>query len=213
MSIYEEKPEQLQPNKQVMQDDEFEINPYIDLTDVLNSNVDFDDSVIYFNEDIGEQSLVDIMIKFRSLLKHRDSEDYIGDKNKPINLVLNSPGGDIHEMMGMVDYLNSLKQKVNIIIRGKAFSAAAVVLTCTSGQRMASQNSTIMFHQPRSMMEGKLTDVTATVDFVKRIEQRVYDLLASKTKKDQEWWKDNMRSDLYLTAQEAKDLGVIDIII
>jgi len=213
MSIYEERPARPEPEEKRNHDDDFEINPYIDLTDVLNSNVDFDDSVIYFNEDIGEQSLVDIMIKFRSLLKHRDSEDYIGDKNKPINLVLNSPGGDIHEMMGMVDYLNSLKQKVNIIIRGKAFSAAAVVLTCTSGQRMASQNSTIMFHQPRSMMEGKLTDVTATVDFVKRIEQRVYDLLASKTKKDVEWWKDNMRSDLYLSADEAKEIGVIDIVI
>ena len=53
MSIYEERPEKPIPNKQVIQEDDFEINPYIDLTDVLNSYVDFDDSVIYFNEDIG----------------------------------------------------------------------------------------------------------------------------------------------------------------
>ena len=211
MSIYEERPTKPEPKKQI--DDDFELNPYIDLTDVLNSYVDFEDSVIYFNEDIGSSAIIDLMIRFRSLLKYRESEDYKGDKNKPINLVLNSPGGDIHEMMGLVDYINSLKQPVNIIVRGKAFSAAAVVMVCASGQRMASQNSTIMFHQPRSMMEGKLTDVTATVDFVKRIEQAVYTLLAEKSKKDAQWWKDNMRSDLYLTAQEAKDLGIIDIII
>ncbi len=213
MSIYEEKPEQLQPNKQVMQDDEFEINPYIDLTDVLNSYVDFEDAVIYFNDDIGQNTIIDLMIRFRSLLKYRESEDYKGPIDKPINLVLNSPGGDIHEMMGLIDYINSLRQPVNIIVRGKAFSAAAVVLACTSGQRMVSVNSTIMFHQPRSMMEGKLTDVSATLEYVHKIEQSVYELLAGRSNKDAIWWKDNMRSDLYLSADEAKEIGVIDVVI
>ena len=213
MSIYEERPEKLIPNKQVIQEDDFEINPYIDLTDVLNSYVDFDDSVIYFNEDIGERTIVDLMIRFRSLLKYRDSEDYKGNIEKPINLVLNSPGGEIHEMMGLVDYIDSLKQPVNIIVRGKAFSAAAVVLASTTGQRMMSVNSTIMFHQPRSMMEGKLTDVVATIDYVNKIEQSVYSLLAARSNKDAIWWKDNMRSDLYLSAEEAKEIGVIDIVI
>jgi ATP-dependent Clp endopeptidase proteolytic subunit ClpP len=213
MSIYEERPDKVIPNKQVMQDDEFEINPYIDLTDVLNSYVDFYDSVIYFNDDIGERTIVDLMIRFRSLLKYRDSEDYTGNIEKPINLVLNSPGGEIHEMMGLIDYIDSLKQPVNIIIRGKAFSAAAVVLASTTGQRMMSVNSTIMFHQPRSMMEGKLTDVVATIDYVNKIEQSVYNILAARSNKEASWWKDNMRSDLYLSAEEAKELGVIDIII
>ena len=116
-------------------------------------------------------------------------------------------------MMGMIDYINSLKQPVNIIVRGKAFSAAAVVLACAPGQRMCSGNSTIMFHQPRSMMEGKLTDVAATLEYVHKIENTVYELLASRSKKDKEWWKDHMRSDLYLSAEEAKEIGVIDIVI
>ena len=209
-NIYEERPE---PKTEIMHDDDFEINPYIDLTDVLNSYVDFNDSVIYFNDDIGDRTIVDLMIRFRSLLKYRDSADYKGKVNAPINLVLNSPGGEIHEMMGLIDYIDSLKQPVNIIVRGKAFSAAAVILASTSGQRMASANSTIMFHQPRSMMEGKLTDVAATLEYVHKIEQSVYDLLASRSKKDAAWWKDNMRSDLYLSADEAKEIGVIDIVI
>ena len=211
MSIYEERPEP--KNQAVQQEDDFEINPYIDLTDVLNSYVDFDDSVIYFNEDIGERTIVDLMIRFRSLLKYRDSEDYKGNIEKPINLVLNSPGGEIHEMMGLVDYIRSLKQPVNIIVRGKAFSAAAVVLASTTGQRMASRNSTIMFHQPRSMMEGKLTDVSATLEYIQKIEQSVFNLLAKKSNKDVAWWKDNMKSDLYLSAEEAKEIGVIDNVI
>jgi ATP-dependent Clp endopeptidase proteolytic subunit ClpP len=210
MNIYEETPI---PKNQPTSVNENEINPYIDLTDVLNSYVDFNDSVIYFNEDIGENTIIELMIKFRSLLKFRESDDFNGNIDAPINLVLNSPGGEIHEMMGLVDYINSLKQPVNIIVRGKAFSAAAVVLATTTGQRMASINSTIMFHQPRSMMEGKLTDVVATIEYINKIEQSVYSLLASKTKKEASWWKDNMNSDLYLSADQAKDLGVIDIII
>ena len=210
MSIYEERPE---TKKQELQSDEYEINPYIDLTDVLNSYVDFYDSVIYFNDDIGERTIVDLMIRFRSLLKYRDSEDYTSNLDEPINLVLNSPGGEIHEMMGLIDYINSLSQPINIIVRGKAFSAAAVVLASASGQRMASANSTIMFHQPRSMMEGKLTDVAATLEYVHKIEQSVYNLLANKSNRDAIWWKDNMRSDVYLTAEEAKEIGVIDIVI
>ena len=210
MSIYEERPE---PKKQPVQEDNFEINPFVDLTDILNSSVDFNDSVIYFNDDIGDRTIVDIMIRFRSILKYRESDEYTGSPEAPINLILNSPGGEIHEMMGLIDYINSIKPPVNIIVRGKAFSAAAVVLASTSGKRMISNNSTIMFHQPRSMMEGKLTDVAATLEYVHKIEHTVYELLASKSKKDAKWWKDHMRSDLYLSAQEAKEIGVIDIII
>ena len=84
--IYDDKPA---PKQQVIQEDDFEINPYVDLTDVLNSYVDFDDSVIYFNDDIGERTIVDLMIRFRSLLKYRDSKEYRGKQDAPINLVLN----------------------------------------------------------------------------------------------------------------------------
>ena len=70
-----------------------------------------------------------------------------------------------------------------------------------------------MFHQASSMISGKLTDVTATVEFVKKVEQDIYELLAKKTKKDAIWWKDNMRSDMFLTAEQALDIGVIDQII
>ncbi len=213
MNIYGDQPEPRKQEVHDVQEESFEVNPFVDLTDVLNSYVDFNDSVIYFSDDIGERTIVDIMIRFRSIIKYRESEDYNGSPEAPINLILNSPGGEIHEMMGFIDYINSIKPPVNIIIRGKAFSAAAVILASASGKRMASANSTIMFHQPRSMMEGKLTDVTATVDFVKQVEQDVYNLLAEKTKKDAIWWKDQMRTDMYLSSEQALDLGVVDQII
>jgi len=153
------------------------------------------------------------MMRIRHILNYRTGKEFKGNQTDPLNLMINSPGGDIHEMMGIVDYIESLDVKTNTICRGRAFSAASIILTCGTGVRMASKNSTIMFHQASSMISGKLTDVTATVEFVKKVEQDIYELLAKKTKKDAIWWKDNMRSDMFLSAEQALDIGVIDQII
>jgi ATP-dependent Clp endopeptidase proteolytic subunit ClpP len=190
-----------------------EVSPYVELNDILTSQLELDDSVVYLNDEIEGHTLFDLMIRIRRTLKYRQTKDFKGDPTGPINLMINSPGGDIHEMMGIVDYLRSLDVQVNTICRGKAFSAASIILTCGTGTRMVSKNSIIMFHQASSMISGKLTDVTATVDFVKQVEQDVYNLLAEKTKKDAEWWKDQMRTDMYLSSTQALELGVVDQII
>jgi len=210
MNIYDERPKQ-SPKKetQVVQDD----SPYIILNEILANQLEFDDSVVYLNDDIDNHTLFDLMIRVRRILKFRESKDFKGQLNDPINLMINSAGGCIHEMMGLIDYIGSLNVKVNTICRGKAFSAAAVILTCGTGTRMISRNSTIMFHQASSMIQGKLTDVTATVDFVKQVESGIYNILAGKTKHDSAWWNNSMRSDLYLTADKALELGVVDQII
>ena len=182
-------------------------SPYVELNEILANQVELDDAVIYLNDEIGEHTLFDLMIRIRRTLKYK------GPIDAPINLMINSPGGDIHEMMGIIDYLNSLSVKINTVCRGRAFSAASIILTCGTGNRMVSKHSTIMFHQASSMISGKMTDVTATVDFVKQVEGDIYKMLASKTKKDVAWWKDQMRTDMYLTSSQALELGVVDQII
>tara|TARA_R110000851_G_scaffold130701_1_gene264427 strand:- start:392 stop:1036 length:645 start_codon:yes stop_codon:yes gene_type:complete len=188
-------------------------SPYVELNEILANQVELDDAVIYLNDEIGEHTLFDLMIRIRRTLKYRKGLEYKGPIDAPINLMINSPGGDIHEMMGIIDYLNSLSVKINTVCRGRAFSAASIILTCGTGNRMVSKHSTIMFHQASSMISGKMTDVTATVDFVKQVEGDIYKMLASKTKKDVAWWKDQMRTDMYLTSSQALELGVVDQII
>ncbi len=209
--LYNERPNRQAPEEIItnMQ----EPSPYTELNEILANQIELDDSVIYLNDEIEGHTLFDLVIRIRRTLKFRQSKDFKGSQTDPINLMINSPGGDIHEMMGIIDYINSLDVKVNTICRGKAFSAASVILACGTGTRMVSKNSTIMFHQASSMISGKLTDVTATVDFVKQVEQDIYNLLAEKTKKDASWWKDQMRTDMYLTSNQALDLGVVDTII
>jgi ATP-dependent Clp protease protease subunit len=209
-NIYDERPRPQPATEQVTLP---ENSPYTELNEILANQIELDDSVIYLNDEIEGHTLFDLMIRIRRILKYRQSKEYTGEPTAPINLMINSPGGDIHEMMGIIDYIKSLDVRVNTICRGKAFSAASVILTCGTGTRMVSKNSTIMFHQASSMISGKLGDVTATVDFVKQVEQDVYNLLAEKTKKDAIWWKDQMRTDMYLSSEQALDLGVVDQII
>jgi len=209
MNMYDERPKQVKKETTESQEN----SPYVELNEILANQLEFNDSVIYLNDDINEHTLFDLMIRVRQILKYRKSKDYTGQLNDPINLMINSAGGDIHEMMGLIDYIGSLNVKVNTICRGKAFSAAAVILTCGTGVRMISRNSTLMFHQASSMISGKLTDVSNTVDFVRKVENDIYNILAGKSKHDMDWWKNQMRSDLYLTADKALELGVVDQII
>jgi ATP-dependent Clp protease protease subunit len=167
--------------------------------------LDLDDSIIYLIGEIGDYSLYDIMTRSRIILKNRKDGDL-----SPINLIINSQGGDLYEMMGIIDYITNLSVKVNTICRGSAMSAAAVILSCGTGERIASKHSTIMFHEASSFNMGKQSDLKANVKHVDTIEEMTNALLADKTKMDANWWKEKQRVDMYITAQEALELGVID---
>jgi ATP-dependent Clp protease protease subunit len=202
MSIYDEAVKK-QPLEEQLEGGKL----YEALHNQLGTGLDYKDSIIFINSEINDQSLSDLIIRMRSLLQHRK------DKDSPVNLMINSPGGDVHEMLGIIDYIESLDVKVNTICRGRAFSAAAIILTCGTGSRMMSKRSTVMFHQSSSFLGGKMSDITAYLDNVKTLEVSIYEMLASRTKKDAAWWKDNMKSDLYLSAEELLEIGVIDQII
>ena len=202
MSIYDEAEKKLPLEEQLEGGKLYEA-----LHNQLGTGLDYKDSIIFINSEINDQSLSDLIIRMRSLLQHRK------DKDAPVNLMINSPGGDVHEMLGIIDYIESLDVKVNTICRGRAFSAAAIILTCGTGSRMMSKRSTVMFHQSSSFLGGKMSDITAYLDNVKTLEISIYDMLASRTKKDAAWWKDNMKSDLYLSAEQLLEIGVIDQII
>ena len=206
MSIYDETPKKTIDKKSI--DD-----PHKEVSDALGNLLEFDDSVVYITGELSEYSLCELMIKVRALLKHRTSKDYKGDTDAPINLIINTNGGDVYEMLGIIDYIKNLDIKVNTICRGKAMSAGAVILACGSGQRMASKHSTIMFHEASSINVGKQSDQRANIKHVDNIENMSNTLLAEVTKKDVTFWKENTRTDLYLTAAEALELGVIDLVI
>ena len=203
MSIYDEKVKA----KETLED--IEDSPYTKVSEQLATLIDYDDSVIYLNDEITEMTTVDFMIKVRSIINNRTPET----KDDPINVVINSPGGDIYDMLGVIDYIESLSVKINTICRGKAFSAAAIILAHGTGTRMMSKRSSVMFHQSSSFLSGKMSDITAYVDNIKTLENTIYDLLGTKTKKDASWWREKMRTDFFLSPEQLVEYGVIDQII
>jgi len=208
MSMYEEPAtKQVAEVVEVADTDKGNGSLYEALHNQLATLVDYNDSIIFLNDEINDHTLTDLIIRMRSLLQNRT------DKKAPVNLMINSPGGDVHEMLGIIDYIESLEVKVNTICRGRAFSAAAIILACGTGTRMMSKRSTVMFHQSSSFLGGKMSDITAYLDNVKSLEKSIYDILAEKTNKDQQWWRENMKTDLYLTAEQLKEYNVIDSII
>ena len=134
-------------------------------------------------------------------------------KNDPINVVINSDGGDVYEALGMIDFMQSLNIKVNTICRGRAMSAAALLLCAGTGNRVASKNSTIMFHEISSGIYGKSSDMKANVQHTEKLEEILINIITSNSKRDSLFWKDKILKDYYLSPEEAIDLGIIDTII
>ena len=176
------------------------------LSNQLTMQVDLVSNVIFLNSEITDTTLTDLMIRVRSLLDNPQRPEVI-------NLMINSNGGDVIEALAIIDFIEALDVKVNVICRGRAHSAAAVILACGSGTRAVSRRSSVMFHQSYNYTEGKLTDTRAYIQMSERLESEIYDLLASKTRKDAAWWKDNMKTDLFLTTEQLLEYGVIDAIL
>ena len=172
--------------------------------------LDIESNIILVQDEISQGMVFDTISKVRLLRK-------INKDLKSVTILLNSPGGDVVETLALIDYIRTIKENegidTNIVCRGSAMSAAALLLACGTGLRAASKHSKVMVHQLSTMNFGKLEDVKSNAKFAEQLEDDCNTLMAEVTKKDKEFWKENQRSDYFLGAQEALELGIIDKII
>ena len=172
--------------------------------------LDIQDNIILVQDEISQGMVFDCISKVRLLRK-------INPELKSITLLLNSPGGDVVETLGLIDYIRTLKENenisTNIVCRGSAMSAAALLLACGTGLRAASKHSKVMVHQLSTMNFGKLEDIKSNAKFAEQLEDDCNNLMAEVTKKDKKFWKENQRSDYFLSAEESLKLGIIDKIV
>ena len=162
--------------------------------------LDIEDNIILVQDEISQGMVFDCISKVRLLRK-------INPELKSITLLLNSPGGDVRTLKDNEDI------STNIVCRGSAMSAAALLLSCGTGLRAASKHSKVMVHQLSTMNFGKLEDIKSNAKFAEQLEDDCNTLMAEVTKKDKEFWKENQRSDYFLSAEEALELGIIDKIV
>ena len=175
----------------------------------IDYGFNINDSIIYIHGDIVLGLLFDFVAKVRVILDNRPEER----KNDPITILLNSDGGDVYEALGIIDYIKGLPVKVNIIARGRAMSAAALMLACTTGTRAASKMTSIMVHEISSANQGKASDIRANADHLQELEDLTFDLLAQHSKMDSEFWRKNARKDFFFSSTKALEYGLIDTIL
>ena len=177
--------------------------------DEIDYGINIDDSIIYLHGDISMGTLFDLIAKTRIILKNRPEED----ADKPITILLNSNGGDVYEANGMVDYIESLDVKVNIIARGRALSAAALLLCSATGLRAASKSTVIMIHESSAEFAGRSSDIKANADHIDELETIFYKRLEELSNQNEDFWRKSCRKDFYMTAEKALELGLIDKVI
>ena len=171
--------------------------------------IDTKDNVIIIEGEIQSGMTFDVIAKSRLLTK-------LNGEVKTFNILLNTPGGDVIETLGLIDFMKSQEKqgiKYNIIVRGAAMSAGALLLACGTGSRMASKHSKTMVHQLSTIVVGKLSDVKSNAKFSEELESDCNQLMADCTKKDKEYWENISSNDYFISAQQALELGIIDKII
>ena len=136
------------------------------------------------------------------------------DAKKDIQIYLNSPGGSVYAGLGIYDTMQYINCDVATICTGMAASMGAVLMCAgEKGKRTALPHSRVMIHQPLGGAEGQASDIEITAREILKLKKELYDIIAKHSNQDYDKvYKDSDR-DYWMTAQEAKDYGMIDEIL
>ena len=136
------------------------------------------------------------------------------DKDKDISLYINSPGGSVTDGMAIYDTMQYIKCDVSTICMGMAASMGAFLLAAgAKGKGYALPNSTIMIHQPLGGSRGQATDVEIHTKFLLNTKEKLNTILSQRTGQPYDVVKENTERDNFMTADQAKDFGLIDHVI
>jgi ATP-dependent Clp protease protease subunit len=140
-------------------------------------------------------------------LIHLESED----PDKDINVYINSPGGDITSLFAIYDTMQYIKPDVSTIVMGQAASAAAVLLAAGArGKRYALPHSRVLIHQPHGQAGGQAVDIEIQAKEILRYRQLLDEILAEHTGQALDKVKKDTDRDFIMTAEQAKEYGIID---
>ena len=133
------------------------------------------------------------------------------DPDKDINLYVNSPGGSVTSGLAIYDTMQYVKPQVSTVCVGLAASMAAVLLAAgAKGKRYALPYSRVMIHQPAGGTSGQATDIEIQAREILRIKKITHEILARHTGQPVDRIEQDTERDYYMSAQEAKDYGIID---
>ena len=136
------------------------------------------------------------------------------DTDKDIQFYINSPGGSVSAGLAIYDTMQYIKPDVSTICIGMAASMGAFLLSSgAKGKRIALPNSEIMIHQPSGGSRGQATDIQIQAEQILKIKKRLNEILAANTGKSLKEIERDCERDHFMTAEEAKEYGIIDQVI
>ena len=136
------------------------------------------------------------------------------DPDKDIQFYINSPGGSVTAGLAIYDTMQYIKADVSTICIGLAASMGAFLLSSgAKGKRIALPNAEIMVHQPSGGFRGQATDIQIHAENILRTKNRLNSILAENTGKTIDVVRDACERDNFMTAEEAKEFGLIDSVI
>ena len=136
------------------------------------------------------------------------------DPEKDINIYINSPGGSVYAGLAIYDTMQYVRPRVSTICLGLAASMAAIILAGgDKGARYSLPNTRILIHQPSAGFQGQATDIQIHAQEILRVRRKLDEILAQHTGKPIEVINRDSERDFFMSADEAKDYGLVDEII
>lgn len=167
----------------------------------------FEDRIIFLGTPISDDVANAVMAQLLCLQSM--------DPDRKVSMYINSPGGSFTALTAIYDTMRYIKPEVETICLGQAASAAAVILSAgAKGKRLALPNSRILIHQPATEGSyGQSSDLEIQAKEILRIRSLMEHMLANNTGQPVEQISKDVERDKYLTAEEAKEYGIIDDIL
>ena len=164
------------------------------------------DRIIFLGEEVNDTSASLVVAQ----LLYLESQD----PDKEIQLYINSPGGSVTAGMAIYDTMQYIKCDVSTICIGMAASMGAFLLSSgAKGKRIALPNAEIMIHQPSAGTQGQITDMAIHLKRLETIKKKINEIMAGNTGKSVEQITADCERDNFMSAEEAKEYGLIDKVI
>ena len=163
---------------------------------------------IFFSTSVSDQSAKDAIRKLWYLENT--------DPGKPILFVINSPGGSVDSGFAIWDQMHMITSPVTTLVTGLAASMGSVLsLAAAPGKRYATQNARIMIHQPliAGVIQGQATDLEIQAKEIIKTRKQIVEVYAKATGKDSDLIEKTIDRDTWMSADEAKDFGLLDGIV
>ena len=164
------------------------------------------DRIVMFSEEVNDTTASLIVAQ----LLYLEAQD----PDKDIQFYINSPGGSVTSGLAIYDTMQYIKPDVSTICIGMAASMGAFLLSSgAKGKRIALPNAEIMIHQPSGGSRGQATDIQIQAEQILKIKKKLNEILAENTGKDVAVIERDTERDHFMTAEEAREYGLIDKVI